>query len=89
MEWQAQMVDQQPTDAADLELNKDASGTSGCGAYFQGEWFHHNWQPHHQQHVSIQSQELFQIVAAALTWSHTRRQKHVRFYCDNPVIVNS
>ena len=38
------MVDQQPTDAADLELNKDASGTPGCGAYFQGEWFHHNWQ---------------------------------------------
>ena len=39
----AQFVDQQPTDAADLELYTDASGTHGCGAYFQGEWFHHDW----------------------------------------------
>jgi len=64
-------------------------GTLGCGAYFQGEWFHHNWQLHHQQHVSIQWQELFAIVAAALTWGHIWWQKHVRFYCDNLVIVNS
>ena len=65
----AQFVDQQPTDAADLELYTDASGTHGCGAYFQGEWFHHDWQPHQQlsEHVSIQWQELFAIVAAALT----------------------
>ena len=64
----AQFVDQQPTDAADLELYTDASGTHGCGAYFQGEWFHHDWQPHQQlsEHVSIQWQELFAIVAAAL-----------------------
>ena len=52
----AQFVDQQPTDAADLELYTDASGTHGCGAYFQGERFHHDWQPHQQlsELVSIQ-----------------------------------
>ena len=87
----AQFVDQQPTDAADLELYTDASGTHGCGAYFQGKWFHHDWQPHQQlsECVSIQWQELFAIVAAALTWGHTWRQKRIRFYCDNLAIVNS
>ena len=84
----AQLVDQQPKDAADVELYKDASGMLGCGGYFQGEWFHHNWQPHHQQHVSIQWQELFAIVAATLTWGHIWRQKCIRFYCNNLVIVN-
>ena len=84
----AQLVDQQPTDAADVELYKNASGMLGCGGYFQGEWFHCNWQPHHQQHVSIQWQELFAIVAAALTWGHIWQQKCVRFYCDNLVIVS-
>jgi len=87
----AQFVDQQPTDAADLELYIDASSTHGCGAYFQGEWFHHDWQPHQQlsEQVSIQQQELFAIVDAALSWGHTWRQKRIRFYCDNLVIVNS
>ena len=86
-----QFIDQCPTDAADLELYTDASGRHGCGAYFQGEWFHHEWQPHQQlsKDVSIQWQELFAIVAAALTWGHNWRQKHIRFYCDNLAIVNS
>ena len=35
----AQLVDQQPKDAADMELYKDASGMLGCGGYFQGEQF--------------------------------------------------
>ena len=33
----AQFVDQQPTDAADLELYTDALGTRGCDTYFQGK----------------------------------------------------
>ena len=87
----AQFVDQQPTDAADLELYTDASSTHGCGAYFQERWFHYDWQPHQQlsEQVSIQWQELFAIVAAALTWGHTWWQKRIRFYCDNLTIVNS
>ena len=87
----AQFVDQQPTDAADLELYTDASDTHGCGAYFQGKWIHHNWQSHQQlsECVSIQWQELFAIVVASLTWGHAWRQKRIRFYCDNLTIVNT
>ena len=32
--------------AHDLDLYTDASGTLGCGAYFNGNWFHYSWQPH-------------------------------------------
>ena len=39
--------------------------------------------------MSTQWQELFAIAAAALTWGHIWRQKRIRFYCDNLVIVNS
>ena len=87
----AQFVDQQPTDAADLELYTDTSGTLGRDICFQGEWFHHDWQPHQQlsEQESIQWQELFAIVTAALTWGHTWWQKRIRFYCDNLIIANS
>ena len=60
------------TNTHNIHLYTDASGHLGCGAYFQGHWFHHHWQPHQQlpKHISIQWQELFAIVAAALTWGH-------------------
>ena len=47
------------------------------------------WQPH--QHlsktVSIQWQERFTILAAALTWCHRWRNKRIKFHCDNQAIV--
>ena len=43
----SQLSTNNPTDAPDLELYTD-TGTHGCGVYFQGEWFHNNWQPHQQ-----------------------------------------
>ena len=56
------------TNAHDLDLYTDASGRLGCGAYLQGQWFHHQWQPRQQlsKNISIQWQELFAIVAAAV-----------------------
>ena len=53
-------IDPEVTMATDLQLYTDASGKLGCGAYYQGEWFHHSWQPHQQlsKSISIQWQEL-------------------------------
>lgn len=39
----AAFLDPETTNAHDLELFTDASGTRGCGAYFQGSWFHYSW----------------------------------------------
>ena len=67
-------------------LYTDASGSYGCGAYYQGAWFFRAWQPH--QHLrAIQWKELFAIVAAALTWGHRWQGKRVKFMCDNQAIV--
>ena len=82
----AAFLDPETTDAHELELFTDASGSLGCGAYFQGSWFHYLWQPH-QKLFSIQWQELFAIVAAALTWGNKWQTKRIRFNCDNQAIV--
>lgn len=85
----ARFLDSHNTEAPDLELFTDASGTHGCGAYYNGEWFHYPWQSHQQLSptTSIQWQELFAILAAALTWGHHWGQKRIRFHCDNEAIV--
>ena len=87
----ALFVDRTATAAIDLEIYTDASGTHGCGAYYRGAWFHYDWQPTQQlsRHISIQWQELFAILAAALTWGHHWQQKKILFYCDNLPIVQA
>ena len=78
----AKFIDPNSVLAADMLLCTDASGSYGCGAYYQGTWFFHAWRPH--QHLqSIQWKELFTIVAAALTWGHQWHGKRVKFMCDN------
>lgn len=87
----ALFVDKTATAATDLEIFTDASGSHGGGAYFRGAWFHYDWQPSQQlsSRTSIQWQELFAIVAAALTWGHLWKQKKILFYCDNLPIVQA
>ena len=89
----ALFVDKTATAAADLEIYTDASGAHGCGAYYKGAWFHYDWQPTQQlskkTSISIQWQELFAILAAALTWGHHWQQKKILFHCDNLPIVQA
>ena len=84
----AHFIDPSSVPANGIDLYTDASGTLGCGAYFQGSWFHYPWQPH-QLEASIQWQELFAILAAALTWGHQWTGKRLRFFCDNKAIVKA
>ena len=87
----AHFIDPTSTPAPDLDLFTDASGTIGCGAYFQGNWFHYPWQPHQKlsSRTSIQWQELFAILAATLTWGHLWYRKRIRFFCDNLAVVEA
>ena len=87
----ARFIDPSSIPAYDLDLYTDASGTLGCGAYFCGSWFHFPWQPHQllSEGSSIQWQELFAILAAALTWGHLWSGKRIRFFCDNKAIVDA
>ena len=85
----APFLEADSTNAHNWELYTDASGRLGCAAYWQGSWFHHAWQPHQQlsSSISIQWQELFAVLAAALTWGHMKSEKHIKFHCDNQSIV--
>ena len=77
-------------DADSFQLYTDASGSFGFGAYLDGAWFRGDWQPHQQLlKRSIQWQELFAIVAAALTWGHFLTGQRIRFHCDNLPIVQA
>ena len=89
-EWNGRAFFLEPnaTNAHDLSLNTDAAGAVDCGAYFWGQWFHHTWQPHQTLSCSttLQWQELFAIVAAALTEGHLWSRKWIRFICDNQAV---
>ena len=75
-------------DADYINLYTDASGSLGFGAYFNGAWIRGHWQPHQQPPAcSIQWQELFAILAAALAWGQLLSEQRIRFHCDNLPIV--
>ena len=77
-------------DAESIQLFTDASGSFGFDVYFNGAWFRGDLQPHQQlPKRSIQWQELFAIVAAALTWGHLLEGQRIKFHCDNLPIVQA
>ena len=78
------------TDADSLHLYTDASGMLGYGAVFRCQWIRSDWAPHQlPPHVSIQWQELFAVLAAAITWGHLWQGKRIRFNCDNLAIIHT
>ena len=75
-------------DPESIQLYTDASGSFGFGAYLDGAWFRDDWQQHQKlPERSIQWQELFTVVAAALTWGHRLAGQRIRYHCDNLPIV--
>ena len=90
--WNGRSMFLEPTwtEADDLQLFTDASGTKGFGAYFDKEWIRGDWLPSQRLPLrSIQWQELFAIVAATMTWCNRLRGRKVRFNCDNEAIVKA
>jgi len=74
------------TPAPDFELQTDASGSWGYGAYFQGRWLNGSW-PEELQLLSIEFKELYAIVTACHTWGHEWTRRRIRFHCDNAAVV--
>lgn len=72
--------------AADLQLQTDASGSFGYGAFYQGRWISGPWQPS-EATESIQFKELYAIVVACSTWGSSWRGLKIEFQCDNAAMV--
>ena len=74
------------TPAPDMQLQTDASGTVGYGAYGAGQWLSMAWTTQQLQ-FSIEFKELFAIVVACHTWGHEWPRQRILFQCDNEAVV--
>ena len=64
--------------AADLQLQTNASGTVGYGAYFDGHWLSGRWESDHLQQ-DITFKELYAILVAVATWGHRWTRLRIEF----------
>ena len=65
----------------DVCIQTDASGSWGCAAFFQGEWFQLPWNDAWTP-VGIMAKELAPILLSVAVWGTRIIKKHVLFQCD-------
>ena len=71
----------------DYNVVSDASGTWGCGAYWDGKWFHFQW-PSILQSLNIAIKELIPVVVAAASFGNQWQGKLIQFTVDNMAVVH-
>ena len=96
MKWWSQALTMYPgksfflldrwTPAPDMQLQTDASGTIGYGAFYCGKWLSAQWTPEHLP-LSIEFKELYAIVVACHTWGQEWPRQRIMFQCDNEAVV--
>ena len=68
-------------------VTSDASGSWGCGAYCNSQWFMLPWEgPIKECHIT--AKELVPIVVAAAVWGQDWQGQTVQVWCDNTAVVN-
>ena len=72
----------------DVHLWSDASGSWGCGAYWQGLWFQVPWGTLPIASESIAPKEFFPIMVACIVWGKLWRGCTVCCHCDNSAVVS-
>ena len=74
-------------------IQTDASGSWGCGAFYNGRWLQWQWPEDWHQlapidwHRKTGTKELAPIVLACAVWGNDLSQKAVQFQCDNAAVV--
>ena len=69
-------------------ITSDASGSWGCGAWFDNNWFSVPWEQSHST-LHITTKELVPIIIAAITWGHLWKGGQVVARCDNMAVVSA
>lgn len=72
-------------DLSGPEFASDASGTWGCGAWWNQKWFQLPWDEQAAE-LSIVVKEMLPIVIAAAVWGREWRG-HIVCHCDNQAVV--
>ena len=70
----------------DITITSDASGSWGCGAFWQNKWFQCFWNTSWKT-VDILAKELLPIVIAAAIWGKAWGGCTVLCRCDNAAVV--
>ena len=73
-------------DNPDIILTSDASGSWGCGAFWDKSWFQYQWSSHTID-FRITIKELLPIVIATATWGPQWSKKSILCQCDNEAVV--
>ena len=72
----------------DVVLTSDASGSWGCGVYWETRWFQLQWQGLGESaNYGITVKELLPIVTAVAIWGRAWQGKTVVARCDNMAVV--
>ena len=71
---------------SDICIQTDASGSWGCGAYFNGKWFRWEW-PSAWLPSTIMAKETVPVVSSCAVWGPDLSRKSVCFQCDNSSVV--
>ena len=69
-------------------IQTDASGSWGCGAYFQGQWFQLKWDSQLQP-CAIMAKELVSIVLNTAVWAPQLAKHCVLYQCDNSGVISA
>ena len=67
-------------------IQTDASGSWGCGAFFQGNWLQWQW-PTEWAPIPIMAKELVPIVLSCAVWGSCLAHSTALFQCDNTAVV--
>lgn len=80
-------IDDNITEAADMQLFTDATPISYGGSY-ENQWFQGDFPVEIlQEKTSMAFFELYPIVMACLLWGHNWNRKRILFHCDNMATV--
>ena len=71
----------------DVHLHSDASGSWGCGAFWNSMWFQVAWQGLPIMSATIVPKELFPILVACAVWGPLWRGCTICAHCDNGAVV--
>ena len=74
-----------PVSSRSVTVTSDASGSWGCGAFCESEWFQFKWQS--QAPDNIATKEFIPILFAATIWGCKWASTSVTFKCDNAAVV--
>ena len=67
-------------------MTSDASGSWGCGAWHEKDWFQLAWDKRTQE-LHIAAKELIPIIIGAVVWGKSWKGSRVVAYCDNSAVV--